>query len=149
MNNQQFNQPTPNNQQFNNGYNQPTPNRQSSDDHLISPADAQDNKAMGILAYIGILWLIPLLAAGNSRFARFHANQGLVLSLTGVILIVLVNILSFFAGMFALILIPLLSLASGAFVFVLAIIGICNASQQKAQELPLIGRFRIIKTVKD
>ncbi|MDR1151462.1 MAG: hypothetical protein LBK72_03115, partial [Bifidobacteriaceae bacterium] len=45
--------------------------------------DAAENKAMGILAYI--MWLIPLLAAPKqSRFARYHTNQGLVLFLLGV-----------------------------------------------------------------
>ena len=33
---------------------------------------------MAILAYFGILVLIPILAAKDSKFARFHANQGLL-----------------------------------------------------------------------
>ena len=41
--------------------------------------DIQNNKTMAILAYIGILVLIPIFAAKESKFARFHANQGLVL----------------------------------------------------------------------
>ena len=41
--------------------------------------DIQSNKTMGILAYFGLLVLVPIFAAKNSRFARFHANQGLVL----------------------------------------------------------------------
>lgn len=43
--------------------------------------DAQQNKAMGILAYLSWLVLVPLLAAKNSPFARFHANQGLALAI--------------------------------------------------------------------
>ena len=38
--------------------------------------DAQDNKVMAILAYFGPLVLIPIFAAKESRFARYHANQG-------------------------------------------------------------------------
>ena len=48
--------------------------------------DAQDiekNKVMALLAYI--IFLIPLLAAKDSKFARFHTNQGLVLFLGGII----------------------------------------------------------------
>ena len=45
----------------------------------VNTKDAQDNKAMGILAYLGILVLVPIFAAKESPFARFHANQGLVL----------------------------------------------------------------------
>lgn len=40
-------------------------------------ADVEQNKVMAILAYFGILVLIPILAAKDSKFARFHANQGL------------------------------------------------------------------------
>src|ERR1035437_3247453 len=45
-----------------------------------SPFDADDvekNKAMAILGYI--FFVIPLAAAPKSKFARFHANQGLLL----------------------------------------------------------------------
>ena len=45
------------------------------------PNDVQSNKVMAILAYFGILFLIPLLAAKESPFARYHTNQGLVLFL--------------------------------------------------------------------
>ena len=47
----------------------------------FDPQDINDNKGMSVLAYIGILFLIPLLACPNSRFARYHTNQGLVLFL--------------------------------------------------------------------
>ena len=43
------------------------------------PQDIAQNKAMAILAYLGILVLIPIFAAKNSAFAKFHANQGLIL----------------------------------------------------------------------
>ena len=50
------------------------------------PADIENNKVMAVLAYFGILVLIPIFAAKESKFARFHANQGLVLWLAGIIL---------------------------------------------------------------
>ena len=34
------------------------------------PNDVQSNKVMAILAYFGILFLIPLLAAKESAYAR-------------------------------------------------------------------------------
>ena len=40
--------------------------------------DIQNNKVMSILAYIGILVLVPIFAAKDSKAARFNANQGLV-----------------------------------------------------------------------
>ena len=42
------------------------------------PNDVQSNKVMAILAYFGILFLIPLLAAKESAYARYHTNQGRV-----------------------------------------------------------------------
>ena len=39
--------------------------------------DANENRAMGIMAYIGPLVFIPAFAAKGSRFAQFHANQGI------------------------------------------------------------------------
>ena len=90
--------------------------------------DITDNKVMAVLAYIGILFLIPLLAAPNSRFARFHANQGLVLFL-GLIP---------FVGW-------IISGAIGIVCLAFMIIGIVNAANGKAKELPLIGSFKLIK----
>ena len=43
--------------------------------------DIQSNKVMAVLAYLGILVLVPLFAARESRFARFHTNQGLILAI--------------------------------------------------------------------
>lgn len=40
--------------------------------------DIEDNKVIAALSYLGILVLIPLLAKKESKFAQFHAKQGLV-----------------------------------------------------------------------
>jgi len=48
--------------------------------------DIEHNKIFAVLAYIGILFLVPLLAAPQSRFARYHTNQGIVLFLSILIL---------------------------------------------------------------
>jgi hypothetical protein len=48
--------------------------------------DIEHNKIFAVLAYIGILFLVPLLAAPQSRFARYHTNQGIVLFLSVLIL---------------------------------------------------------------
>ncbi|MDR1295573.1 MAG: hypothetical protein LBK59_11610 [Bifidobacteriaceae bacterium] len=118
--------------------------------------DAAENKAMGVLAYI--IWLIPLLAAPKqSRFARFHTNQGLVLFLLGVaygiVSSILVGIISAAAvtsgsvitGLGALGLVSTI-LGLAWFVYpVLAIIGIINAAQGRMKPLPLIGSITILK----
>ena len=48
-------------------------------------ADIEQNKAMGVLAYLSWLVLIPLFAAKDSKFSRFHVNQGLVLAIVEIV----------------------------------------------------------------
>ena len=112
------------------------------------PNDVQQNKAMAVLAYFWVLFLIPLLAAPNSQYARFHANQGLVLFLAdiagGIVIGILTAILIWIpvAGLI------LTSLISGAFsicMLVLMIMGIVNAATGKAKEVPILGKIKIIK----
>ena len=102
--------------------------------------DIADNKVMAVLAYIGILFLIPLLAAPNSRFARFHTNQGLVLFLAEVVLGAAGGVLGLipFVGW-------IISRAIGIVCLAFMIIGIVNAANGKAKELPLVGSFKLIK----
>ena len=96
--------------------------------------DIEKNKVMGLLAYI--LFFIPLLAAKDSPFARYHANQGLVLFICGLIssLVWIIPILGWIIA-------PIL----GIVITVLAVIGIINALNGKAKELPIIGKFKILK----
>ena len=99
--------------------------------------DAQDiekNKVMALLAYI--IFLIPLLAAKDSKFARFHTNQGLVLFLGGIIasVVAVIPVIGWIVA-------PIAGLA----ITVLAIIGILNALNGRAKELPVIGKFKILK----
>lgn len=111
-------------------------------------ADITNNKALAILSYIGILVLVPLLAAPNSKFARFHANQGLTLLITEIIGNVALVILRIVAYAIADPLGVIFSVITWLFsilVFILLIIGIVNAAQGKAKELPLIGKIKILK----
>lgn len=103
---------------------------------------------MAVLAYFGILVLIPILAAKESKFARFHANQGLILLITGVaysiFVQVVIKIVSFISYMLAGIVGIALGLA-WLLLLVLAIIGIINAVKGEFKQLPLIGQFQILK----
>ncbi len=112
--------------------------------------DAQDinaNKAMAILAYFGPLVLIPIFVAKDSKFARYHANQGLALLIAAVVYGIAYNIISaiILAISWRLLFITtIIGLVSNG-ITVLAIIGIINAATGKANELPLIGKFEILK----
>ncbi|WP_416147466.1 hypothetical protein ACM26V_14660 [Salipaludibacillus sp. HK11] len=118
--------------------------------------DVEDNKLMAVLAYLGILVLIPLLAAKESRFAQYHANQGLVLiivaiaSFTG--LFIISTVATFVLGNIP-VLGPLLGILLGTLLYfvawvglmVLMIMGIVNASKGKEKPLPIIGKYKILK----
>lgn len=102
----------------------------------VDPADVEKNKVMGILAYI--LFFIPLLAAKESKFAMYHANQGLILFLAALIINVVGTIIPIIGW---LILIPVGDLA----ILIWAILGIIKAAGGKIAPLPLIGKFNLIK----
>ena len=109
----------------------------------FDPSDIERNKVMGILAYLSWLVLIPLFAAKDSKFARYHVNQGLVLA---IVESVVGDVLGFFGRL------PLIGrifgLVNGLFglvCIIMSIIGIINAVTGKAKELPIIGQFKLIK----
>lgn len=109
--------------------------------------DIESNKVMAILAYLSWLVIIPLVAAPQSKFARFHANQGLVLAITeiayGILLGILSAILTAISWKLAFVG-SILSIVYLAF-FILSILGIVNAVNGRAKELPIIGKFKILK----
>lgn len=110
-------------------------------------ADIEQNKFMAILGYLSWLVLIPIFAAKESKFARFHANQGLVLAIVEAAWWIVEWILSsvFWAISWRLSFIStILSLVNIVFL-VLAILGIVNAANGKAKELPVIGKIKILK----
>ncbi len=98
--------------------------------------DVENNKIMAVLAYI--LFLIPLLAAKESPYAKFHTNQGLILFIAGIAVSVVGSIIPLI-GWF--LILPI----GGLIVGILGIIGIINAFTGKAKELPIIGKFKILK----
>lgn len=115
----------------------PNINGQSANSNIpvIDPGDIEQNKTMAGLAYL--LFFLPLLACPDSKFGRFHANQGLLLLILG------------FGGSMVLSLIPVIGwlfLPVFAFVvLVLAIMGLVNGLNGKVKELPIIGKFRLLK----
>ena len=114
----------------------------------VDPKDAQDNKVMGILAYLGILVLVPLFAAKESPFARFHANQGLVLCIAMIALYIVIGILAYisaFINVFLAALVGFLYFIVWIGWLVFIIIGIISASKGELKELPLIGKITILK----
>ncbi|MDR2138871.1 MAG: hypothetical protein LBP50_04920 [Tannerella sp.] len=102
--------------------------------------DVADNKVFAILAYFGILFLIPLLAAKESPFARFHTNQGLILCIAYIAVMIAVIILGAISAILGLI-----SSVLYLGLFVLSILGAISAARGETKELPLIGTFKLIQ----
>ncbi len=101
----------------------------SSDENKRTAADQKDieeNRAIAYLSYIGLLFLVPLLVKPESKFCKFHAKQGLVITLGWVL-----------GG----VLLPLFGL--GALIHLVALIfsimGLVNVSNGEFKKLPLVG----------
>ena len=106
-------------------------------------ADMEKNKVMSILAYIGILWLIPFFAAKDSKYARFNTNQGFLLFLVELVNSLVKEVLG---GIPVLgIIINILYWVVAIVCLVYAILGIVNACKSKAKEIPFIGHITLIK----
>ncbi len=91
-----------------------------------------NNTVMAILAYIGILVIVPLITAKDDQFVKFHSKQGLVLLITWVIsnFLWMIPVLGWVAA-------PIINLGC----FILMIVGILAAASGQMKELPVIGQF--------
>lgn len=99
---------------------------------MADEKDVAENKGMAAVGYLGILFLIPLLAKKDSPYAQFHAKQGMVLFICWII--------ASFVWV-----IPFLGWVIGAIanlgLFILFIMGLINALSGKTTPLPIIGGY--------
>ena len=109
-------------------------------------SDVYDNRWLAAISYLSLLCLIPIImdkfSSRKSRFALFHANQGLVLAIIGIGRFVL-KILGRLPILGVLFNIADLVVSFG--VLLLSVIGIVNAANGRAKELPFIGKIKLIK----
>lgn len=116
--------------------------------------DAETNKVMALLAYFGFLVFVPMFAAKNSPFARYHTNQGMVLFLAMLAYIIADSIVSSLLrsllwnalGLWSVysICITVIDLLYVGFT-IFAVIGIVNVLNGRAKDLPIIGKYRVLK----
>lgn len=52
---------------------------------VFDKKDIDDNRLVACLSYIGILFIIPLLAKRDSKYCQEHAKQGLVLFIVWIV----------------------------------------------------------------
>ena len=110
--------------------------------------DISNNKIFAIFAYLGPLVLITIFGASKSKYARFHASQGINLLVCELIYSMAYTVL---VGVFMTISPSLGHIISSTLVIVnigfllFSIIGIIDVIKGKAKELPLIGKLQILK----
>lgn len=111
--------------------------------------DVEKNKGMAVLAYFSWLVIIPFIRVRKtSKFARFHINQGLVLTIVDTVYellsMAIVKIVMNISTRMGLLVETTLDLCSIVFL-ILFIMGVVNAAKGKAKELPTFGKIRILK----
>lgn len=105
----------------------------------MADPDVEKNRLLAVIGYVvPVLFFLPLLTEGkNSPFARFHANQQLVLLIVA-LAVNLAGSMVPFLGLF------LIWPVGTIFVIVLAILGVINASRGQMKRLPVIGTAELI-----
>jgi uncharacterized membrane protein len=113
----------------------------------VEAEDVEKNKIFGIIAYLWILCLVPIIVAKDSPFAKYHANQGLVLFILEIVISVTLYILSVVITTILpalYFIVPILGLVHLG-PLILLIMGIINAAAGKCVPLPLIGGIKLLK----
>lgn len=132
----------------------PEPANTESVNNQATPAPAEtptestegvmDNKVLAIIGYIlPFLFFLPLLndKSKNDTFARFHANQQLVLLISIVVLFLLKQPLMMIFMSMSYFIMDIINIV----IVVVAILGAYNAYNGEMKELPVIGKFKILK----
>jgi uncharacterized membrane protein len=86
-------------------------------------------KVMAAFSYLGILCFVPLLLCRDDEFVQFHARQGLVLWMWGVLAIFALSLPGIGKWFFSF---------SGMAIMALSALGLVSVLLQKAWRLPVI-----------
>ncbi len=100
-------------------------------------SNSDNDKLMGLLAYLGVLVIVPIIAGGNSKFIKYHANQGLALLLLEVALFVIYMVVA--------VAVPALGMLLWVPPAVLTFMGILNVFNNEMKPLPVIGDITLLK----
>jgi len=111
--------------------NNPNPTPSPTQQTPPPPGHSGQNTGMAILAYLGILIIVPFVTeAHKDPFVKFHLKQGLALIIMEVAAMIIAAI-------------PVLGWVLSPIVWIVALVflimGIINAASGKMKELPIIG----------
>lgn len=105
--------------------------------------NASNPKILLVSAWAYLLFFLPLFICPKDKFARYHANQGLLVLLVSLLCYALALGIYFIWVPLAIILVPIIFLTSMIYITM----GINNASEGRVERLPFIGRITIIKSI--
>ncbi|MBU1166795.1 DUF4870 domain-containing protein [Patescibacteria group bacterium] len=100
--------------------------------------DLEDSQPLTYLSYVGLLFLVPLLAKRESKFAQFHAKQGMTLYIGLFVILFAVAFVAwipFIGWMVMMLVYP----AAIIFTLVCMILGLINVSRGEMKPLPVVG----------
>lgn len=111
--------------------------------------DLKGKKFTACLAYLFWLTVIPMIYSTESKFVKYHANQGLVLAIAETVYLVLTAIVSklLWSGSRATSLLvetTMLMIFVGVF-GILSLIGIFNVIRGKEKPIPTFGHIKLLK----
>lgn len=114
----------------------------------FTEAQINEGKPLAAVGYVVVcclpLFLVPMLAAKENPYAQYHARQGAILYIigfAGAIAAFVFSLILGFVGHGLGCVGSIVQFGWGAAMFVMMILGIVNALQGQAKELPVIGPF--------
>ena len=109
----------------------------------FSTKDIKENKTMAILSYI--IPPVPFFLEKNSKFVKFHSNQGMNMFIWYVLLYAFAWIVDI-AFPWDFITIPIYILLTLSLIFLMGF-GIINTVNEKAMDLPGLSKLNIINMI--
>ncbi len=118
--------------------------------------DIKHNKGYAFICYFSLLWLVPLFFAKHSKFARYHCNQGILITLAGIALSIASGIIGGIFGfigvlfgsnvaIIASLFTGLIGFLAGAAQIALMVFGLINVFKGRCKPVPIIGNIVIYK----
>lgn len=96
----------------------------------IAQKDIEEGKIFAVIGYLGILCLVPLLLKKDSKFAIFHAKQGLVLFI-GEVAAGVINIIPLLGQIICFLAVVIFA--------ILSLIGMIQALMGRCWKMPIVG----------
>ena len=115
------------------------PQNNENDQPSVKSAVANSDRIFAVMSYVSFFVIVPILLRPNSRFVRFHVNQGLVLFLIDSFMMIISGM---FGGME--IVVSILRVIE-CLCYALMFFGILTALQGREKALPIIGKIRLLR----